>query len=104
MTAPEVAARLHARRCGAGWIACCPAHDDRTPSLSIRAGRDGRVLLRCWAGCDTAAVLAAAGLAWRDVCSDSQPQRRARPYRPPQPLSAEIQWADWCRQYIGGRA
>lgn len=51
-----VAARLHARPTGEGqWLARCPAHADRTPSLAIRDGEGGRVLVRCWAGCDTAA-------------------------------------------------
>jgi putative DNA primase/helicase len=41
---------LEARRSGANWMARCPAHDDKNPSLSIRdAG--GKVLLRCHAGC-----------------------------------------------------
>ena len=102
MTAADLAQRLNARRSGAGWTARCPAHDDRSPSLSIRAGRDGRVLLRCWAGCDTAAVLAAAGLSWRDVCGDGQPQRLNRPYHPPRPLTAEGEWTAWCRAYAGG--
>jgi hypothetical protein len=52
---------------GARWKARCPAHDDRTPSLSIATGKDGRVLLRCWAGCDTLAVLRALGLDWSDL-------------------------------------
>jgi len=41
------------------WIACCPAHDDRSPSLSIRALDDGRVLVHCFAGCDVGSVLEA---------------------------------------------
>ena len=55
------------RPSGPGWKARCPAHDDRTPSLSIAAGKDGRVLLRCWAGCETLAVLGALGLSWADL-------------------------------------
>lgn len=83
MTAAEVGARCdpRARRSGGGWLARCPAHADRTPSLSIRDGRDGRVLLTCHAGCAAAAVLAAAGLAWRDVCGDSSPRTRAEMLR-----------------------
>lgn len=73
MTVAAVAERLGARRVGAGWLARCPAHRDRTPSLSLREGRDGRVLLRCRAGCATADVLAAACISWRDVCGDSRP-------------------------------
>lgn len=34
-----------------GWLARCPAHDDGRPSLTVGYGRDGRVLLHCWAGC-----------------------------------------------------
>lgn len=55
------------RRTSGGYVARCPAHDDHTPSLSISAGDDGRILLHCWAGCPTAAVLAALGLAWSDL-------------------------------------
>lgn len=59
MTADEVAGRLvKARRTGAGWSACCPAHEDRTPSLSINDGESG-VVVRCHAGCTQDAVLMA---------------------------------------------
>jgi putative DNA primase/helicase len=50
-SAAELAKALGGRRSGRGWIACCPAHDDRDPSLSIADGADGRVLLTCFAGC-----------------------------------------------------
>jgi hypothetical protein len=49
------------RRGDGSYMAKCPAHDDRTPSLHISPGRDGRTLVRCMAGCDTAAVMAEAG-------------------------------------------
>jgi hypothetical protein len=51
-----------ARKAGNGWSARCPAHDDRRASLSIAQGDDGKVLVKCHAGCDTAAILAAVGL------------------------------------------
>jgi hypothetical protein len=55
--------RFGGRRVGSGrWIARCPAHDDRSPSLSIATGRDGKVLVRCFAGCELSAVLQNAGL------------------------------------------
>ena len=47
-----------ARRMGGGWIARRPAHDDQTPSLSIRDADDGKVLVRCHAGCDQEQVIA----------------------------------------------
>jgi len=36
MTAEAIAKALGGRKAGGGWTARCPAHDDRTPSLSIR--------------------------------------------------------------------
>jgi hypothetical protein len=50
------------KRAGSGYIARCPAHDDRNPSLSVRLGDHGRVLLKCHAGCDYAAIVAAVGI------------------------------------------
>lgn len=41
-----------------GGVCRCPAHNDRTPSLSVRVGRT-RLLLHCFAGCDAADVLRA---------------------------------------------
>ena len=58
------------RRTGGGCLARCPAHEDHEPSLSISLGRDGRILLHCWAGCETSDVLAALGLRWADLRPD----------------------------------
>lgn len=44
---------------GAGWVSLCPAHDDKNPSLSIAEGDGGKVLIRCFAGCDYKDVLKA---------------------------------------------
>ena len=52
------------------WKACCPAHDDGTPSLSIRALDDGRVLLHCFAGCEVEAILSALSLQFSDLYPD----------------------------------
>ena len=52
---------------GTGFSACCPAHDDRTPSLSITETEGGTVLLKCHAGCSTEQVLAALGLPIADL-------------------------------------
>ena len=42
------------------YLAFCPAHDDRkTPNLRLREAEDGRVLLRCFAGCGQDEVLSA---------------------------------------------
>ena len=58
MTAETIAKALGGRKVGQGWTARCPAHDDREPSLSIRDA-DGKVLVRCHAGCDQRDVIAA---------------------------------------------
>src|SRR5262249_12866760 len=50
---------LDGRRVGSAWMARCPAHDDREPSLSIGETRDGKVLVHCHAGCDQHLVIAA---------------------------------------------
>jgi len=50
-----------------GWSARCPAHEDRQASLSIAEGRDGRVLLKCHAGCDHKKIVAALGVEERDL-------------------------------------
>lgn len=68
MSADTLLSRLEkVKRTGAGsWLARCPAHADRSPSLSI-AERDERVLLHCFAGCSALDVLGAVGLDFADV-------------------------------------
>ena len=58
MTAESIAKALGGRKVGSGWSARCPAHDDRIPSLSLRDIDDGKVLVRCHAGCDQDEVIA----------------------------------------------
>ena len=55
------------RGAGRNYRARCPAHDDRNPSLSVREGSDGRILLKCHAGCETSVVMAALGLSLGDL-------------------------------------
>ena len=52
---------------GKGWMTRCPAHKDRSPSLSVNEGDDGRVLLKCFAGCSHDAIVAAMGLQVSDL-------------------------------------
>lgn len=59
MTAETIAKALGGHRAGATWMARCPAHDDSSPSLAISAGKNGKVLVRCHAGCDQRDVIAA---------------------------------------------
>jgi putative DNA primase/helicase len=59
MTAETIAKALDGRRVGAAWMAKCPVHDDCQPSLSLRDAPDGKVLVRCHAGCEQLSVVAA---------------------------------------------
>lgn len=47
-------------------IARCPAHDDKSPSLSITYV-DNKVLMHCFGGCEVASVLDALGLTFDDL-------------------------------------
>jgi len=56
------------RETGPGkYIARCPAHDDRSPSLAIKDCEDGRILIHCFAGCETEEVLSTIGLTFSDL-------------------------------------
>ena len=64
------------------WMARCPAHEDRSPSLMIRQTQD-RALIRCWAGCEAKEIVAAVGLTLADLYDrrskpDPGAQRRRR--------------------------
>jgi len=54
------------KKTGSGWVALCPAHDDKKHSLSVGQGGD-KVLIYCHAGCSLEAVLEAAGLQKKDL-------------------------------------
>src|SRR5690606_33423892 len=62
-----------------------PAHESkhRTQSLAIRELGDGTLLVRCHAGCDVAAVVAAVGLVLKDLFprDHSAPADPRRPQR-----------------------
>lgn len=69
MSATKLLDLLHkVRKTGPGrWVAQCPAHDDKSPSLSIRETDDGKVLLKCWTGCSAHEVVSAVGLNMEDL-------------------------------------
>jgi hypothetical protein len=47
------------------------------PSLSVREGRNGCTLIRCFAGCTKEAILSAVGLRFSDLFADTKPDRKA---------------------------
>ncbi|MCC6192811.1 MAG: DNA primase [Anaerolineales bacterium] len=70
------------------WIAKCPAHEDRSPSLSIRELADGRLLVHDFGGCAAADVVGAVGLTLGDLFPDGGREHRpAQKHRPRVPAA-----------------
>ena len=67
------------KQTGSGFTARCPAHDDKTASLSVKEGDGGRILFHCHAGCPADSVAAAIGLKLADLMGeDKRPQATAQ--------------------------
>jgi hypothetical protein len=49
------------------WTACCPAHDDNSPSLKIIKNDTGKIFVHCFTGCDGKAIMAAMGMTLTDL-------------------------------------
>lgn len=58
------------------WKACCPAHDDKHPSLAITETSDGTILLKCWTGCTAQQIVSAMGLELCDLFPGERRERR----------------------------
>ena len=88
MTAAVLLSRLDGvRQTGPDrWLARCPAHDDRRPSLNVREADGDKVLVICRAGCSTENVLAAIGLTF-DALYPERPTHRGKPERRPFPAT-----------------
>lgn len=68
------------------WVACCPSHEDKNPSMTVRELDDGRVLVHCFAGCSVEMILGAVGLTF-DALFPDKPQEMARPLSRPFPAA-----------------
>jgi len=67
MNAQDVLDRLeHVIGSNGKWMTRCPAHHDKSPSLAVNEA-DDRVLVHCFAGCETTDVTAAIGLNIADL-------------------------------------
>jgi hypothetical protein len=73
---------------GERGMCCCPAHADRTPSLSVRVG-DTALLFKCFAGCETSAVLRA--IRWIDASA----------FQARSPKARRAHSGTWTRERIG---
>jgi hypothetical protein len=84
MTASALLSKLDGvRRTGENrWLARCPAHDDKHPSLAIRQLADGRVLIHDFAGCAANEVLEAVGLDFDALFPEKTPHGVSRERRP----------------------
>lgn len=89
MSAETLLSRLEkVKRSGPGrWMACCPAHGDKSPSLAVRELDDARVLIHCFAECSTEAVLDAVGLTFDDLFPERLPEHRYKPEKRPFPAA-----------------
>lgn len=95
----------------ARWQACCPAHEDKHPSLGVSEGDDGRVLVKCFAGCGIEAIVSAVGLTVSDLMPERLPEHRYKPIRKPFPAAdvlemlrneTAIVWIAGCDMAKGG--
>ena len=73
----------------------CPAHQDRSPSLSIKEAQDGRVLIHCHAGCEVSDVVESVGLTLGDLFPDDT---RAKPIPQKQDFEGEKFYIDLARK------
>jgi putative DNA primase/helicase len=93
--AASIAHALKGSRIGDGYLVRCPVpthgkgKGDRRPSLSIADGEDGRLLVRCHAGCDPRDVLDI--LRQRGLIDDRLPSRAAAPVRRCEPVEPPIE-------------
>lgn len=89
MSAETLVSRLQGVRSTGNnrWVAKCPAHSDRGPSLSVTE-RDGKLLFHCFAGCEAEDVLGAVGLSWSDVLPERDGEARPQPIPAMQVLEA----------------
>jgi hypothetical protein len=69
------------------YLACCPAHEDRTASLSIREKDDGGVLIHCFAGCTVHEIVASVGLDIADLFPPRVDGHSGNPDRRPFPAT-----------------
>ena len=103
--AQTIAVALAGHRAGNCWMARCPAHDDSTPSLSIRETRDGKLLVHCHAGCEQTAVIAALqerGL-WAPGSANCEHRYDARSDRPSNRDDDKLRTANALQLWCAGR-
>ena len=71
------------------YVACCPAHNDKSPSLAIREIEGERILIKCFAGCSVQAVLSAIVLEMIDLFPPKPKNDRGGYKRISKPFTAD---------------
>lgn len=91
MSAVQLLDRLDGvRATGTGrWIAKCPAHEDRSPSLSIRERDDGALLIHDFGGCHVQDIVGAVGLRMSDLFPTREPSVHRSNYHKPRLPAAD---------------
>jgi len=66
------------------WVACCPAHEDKNPSMTVRETPEGMVLVHCFAGCSLEDICGAVGVKVEDLFPEklerTVPKFRGQPF------------------------
>lgn len=60
------------------YVACCPAHEDRSPSLAVKE-QDGKIILHCFAGCSVENIVGSVGMEMTDLFPPTEPQYTPQP-------------------------
>lgn len=96
MSADELLSRLSKVRKTSpkSWTACCPAHEDRSPSLAISESDDGTVLLHCFGGCSVHEIVAALGMELEDLFPPKE-THHGKPIARPFPAADVLRLMAW---------
>lgn len=87
------------------WVALCPAHEDKSPSLSVTTKEaDGSPLFHCHAGCHPDDILIALDMTWGDLYPDRWQEAKARAlahgHKRLQKMLSEITQVDYARHVL----
>lgn len=86
-----------------GFLVRCPAHPDKSPSLSVGVGTDGRILLKCFAGCTAESISSALGLKMQELMSNNGENSPINCPRSPEPkpvILKELDFAPYRTEYL----
>ncbi len=82
------------------YMACCPCHRDSTPSLSVGMGKDGKIVLKCFAGCSTEDIVWSMNLQMKDLFADVAPATAFPVYEEPQRRQAATEKPNKEAEYL----